>query len=239
MQHHLIWRERATCSSCLLRATCSSCLLIGGLGLLNPSHLSTTEYSASMNVTQPLVDHIIKQDEKYGYEILQDQISAKAEVHKSKRQQHSNAASTLKDILPSSLAHAMDLSREKGASTWLSVLPLEEYGLVLHKGAFRDALALRYGWSPVNAPLNCACGTHFSVEHVLSCPKCGYPSIRHNEIRDLTAALLSEVCHDVSTEPHLQPMTGKVMSGRGLSAMVHDWILQQMEGVGSNGHFLM
>ena len=35
---------------------------LGGLGLLNPSHLSTTEYSASMKVTQPLVDHIIKQD---------------------------------------------------------------------------------------------------------------------------------------------------------------------------------
>ena len=51
---------------------------LGGLGLLNPSNLSTTEYSASMKVTQPLVDHIIKQDEKYGYEILQDQLSAKA-----------------------------------------------------------------------------------------------------------------------------------------------------------------
>ena len=157
---------------------------LGGLGLLNPSHLSTTEYSASMKVTHPLLDHIIKQDEKYGYEILQDQHSAKAKVHKFKREQHSNAASTLKDVLPPSLAHAMDLSHEKGASTWLSVLPLEEYGFVLHKGAFRDALALRYGWSPANAPLNCACGTHFSIEHVLSCSKGGYPSIRHNEIRD-------------------------------------------------------
>ena len=156
---------------------------LGGLGVLNPSHLSTTEYSASMKVTQPLLDHIIKQDEKYGYEILQDQHSAKAIVHKSKRE-HSNAASTLKDVLPPSLAHAMDLSHEKGASTWLSVLPLEEYGFVLHKGAFRDALVLRYGWSPANAPLNCACGTHFSIEHVLSCSKGGYPSIRHNEIRD-------------------------------------------------------
>ena len=110
--------------------------------------------------------------------------------------------------------------KKKGASTWLSVLPLEEYGFALHKGAFRDALALRYGWSPANAPLNCACGTHFSVEHVLSCSKGGYPSIRHNEIRDLTATLLSEVCHNVSTEPHLQPMTGEVISE--LSANIQD-----------------
>ena len=50
-------------------------------GSTKPSHLSTTEYSASMKVTQPPVDHIIKQDEQYGYEILQ---VAKAEVHKSK-----------------------------------------------------------------------------------------------------------------------------------------------------------
>ena len=154
---------------------------LGGLGLLNPSHLSTTEYSASMKVTQPLVDQIIKQDEKYGYKILQDQHSAKAEVHKSKQEEHSNAASTLKDILPPSLAHAMDLSQEKGASTWLSVLP----GFALHKGDFRDALALRYGWSPV-APtflLKICChalraGIHQSdtmkseIKQLLSCRKC-------------------------------------------------------------------
>ena len=84
----------------------------------------------------------------------------------------------------------------------------------------QHALALRYGWSPANAPLNCACGTHFSVENVLSCTKGGYPSIRHNEIRDLTASLLSELCHNVSTEPHLQTMTGEVMSG--LSANIQD-----------------
>ena len=183
-----------------------------------------------MKVTQRLVDHIIKQDEKYGYEILQDQLSAEAEVHKSKREQLLNAASTLKDILPPSLAHVMDLSQEKGASTWLSVLPLEEYGFALHKGAFCDALALRYGWSPANAPLNCACGTHFSVEHVMSCPKGRYPSIRHNEIRDLTAALLPKVCHNVSTEPHLQPMTGEVMSG--LSANIQDGARLDIAGDG-------
>ena len=47
----------------------------------------------------------------------------------------------------------------------------------------------------------------------MSCPKGGFPSIRHNEIRDLTANLLSEVCNDVCTEPHLQPITGEHLSG--------------------------
>ena len=73
---------------------------------------------------------------------------------KTKQERHLNAASTLKDILPPSLAYSMNLSQEKGAATWLSVLPLEEYGFALHKGAFCDALDIRNGWSPVNAPLN-------------------------------------------------------------------------------------
>jgi len=38
----------------------------------------------------------------------------------------------------------------------------------------------------------------------LSCPKGGLPSIRRNEIRDLTATLLTEVCSQVAMEPELQ-----------------------------------
>ena len=106
----------------------------------------------------------------------------------------------------------MELAQEKGASSWLTALPVEEFGFALHKGAFRDALALRYGWPPIHTPTVCACGDSFSVVHALSCPKGGFPSIRHNEIRDLTANLLSEVCHSVTTEPHLQPISGEVFS---------------------------
>jgi len=39
----------------------------------------------------------------------------------------------------------------------------------------------------ISSAFLCACGTSFSVEHVLSCPKGGLPSLWHNEIRDLTA----------------------------------------------------
>ena len=43
------------------------------------------------------------------------------------------------------LQQAMTLAQEKGASSWLTTLPINELGFALHKGAFRDALALRYG----------------------------------------------------------------------------------------------
>ena len=75
-----------------------------------------------------------------------------------------------------------------------------------------DALALRYGWELSSTPTHCVCGVNFTVQHVLSCPRGGFPSIRHNELRDITASLLTEVCHDVKTEPDLQPLSGEVMS---------------------------
>ena len=107
----------------------------------------------------------------------------------------------------------MELAFQKGASNWLSARPLEKYDFVLHKSAFRDAVYLRYGWQPQNLPEYCTCGHSFTIDHALSSPIGGYPIIRHNELRDLTANLLREVCHDVTIEPHLQPLFGETLRG--------------------------
>ena len=107
----------------------------------------------------------------------------------------------------------MNLAKEKGASTWLTVLPLTDHGFALHKSAFHDALALRYGWTPSKLPSKCDCGNSFTVEHALSCARGGLPTIRHNEIRDLTANLLTEVCNDVRIEPELQAVTTEHLTG--------------------------
>ena len=44
--------------------------------------------------------------------------------------------------------------------------------------------------------------------------------VRHNEVRDITASFLSEVCHGVTIEPHLQPLSGETLSHR--SAIIDD-----------------
>ena len=46
---------------------------------------------------------------------------------------------------------------ERGASSWLSALPLEHYGFALHKGEFIDAVCLRYGFTPSLLPSHCVC----------------------------------------------------------------------------------
>ena len=123
---------------------------------------------------------------------------------------------SLLSSIPPKFQHSILLACEKGFSSWLTTLPLVNQGYALHKGAFRDALCLCYGGS-----LNCyhfiVCGKTIPVEQA---PFGDFPSIRHNELCDITVAFLSEVCHNVDIEPNLQPLSGKQFCYR--SANVED-----------------
>ena len=180
---------------------------LGGLGITNPTADAASHHDASIKITAPLTALIMEQSHRYPNTTKAEQIRIKKESVKARKHCQSQAAAELKDKLPSTMQRAMNLSTEKGGSSRLSTLPISEHGFALHKSAFRDALCLRYGWYPSNLPLQCSCGKQFTVEHALSCPHGGFPSIRHNELRDITAEFLSEVCHNVGTEPSLQSIT--------------------------------
>ena len=183
---------------------------LGGIALANPTHATDLEFQCS---TEALTEAILRQEFQYTEEVIAHQLEAKRELQKLRRDLATQTSEQLKKSLPHSLQRSIDLAQEKGASSWLTSLPIAEFGFTLHKGAFHNALALRYNWQPLQAPSTCECGAKFSVEHALSCPKGGFPSLRHNEIRDLTANLLTEVCSDVCIEPELQPLTGEVLTG--------------------------
>ena len=74
--------------------------------------------------------------------------------------------------------------------------------------------ALRYGWPVEGLPKTCACGSANSINHTMKCPKGGFVCFRHDEVRDLTASMLREVCNDVSTEPTLLPLDGEPLQHR-------------------------
>ena len=187
---------------------------LGGLGIASPSQSSTTQYNTSKLITSPLTSLIIEQSPSYSPETKMKQRRAKANARSSRRQRDTRTATELSNRLPQKLQRAMKTSAEKGASTWLATLPIAEHGFALHKQAFRDALCLRYGWHPSHLPAKCVCGMQFSIEHAMSCPRGGFPSIRHNEVRDITADLFSEVCHNVGIEPGLQPVTEEPLRHR-------------------------
>ena len=98
------------------------------------------------------------------------------------------------------------MAGEKGADAWLTVLPLQSAGYTLNKQQFRDAINIRYGWMIPGTPLFCGCGSKNDLDHILNCKLGGYVTMRHNNIRDLEASLLREVCKDVRIEPELLPI---------------------------------
>ena len=61
--------------------------------------------------------------------------------------------------LPPTLGKSTELAREKGSSSWLTVLPIESHGFSLHKGAFRDAIrdtdGNHYCYQKVVCVVNC------------------------------------------------------------------------------------
>ena len=124
------------------------------------------------------------------------------------------AATNLKSELPAKFKKVLELASEKGASSWLTALPIKKHGFALTKQAFRDALCIRYGWTPDRLPSHCYCGATFTTTHAFSCHRGAFPTIRHNRIRDLTAELLTEVCTGVEVEPHLQPLSGETFENR-------------------------
>ena len=62
-------------------------------------------------------------------------------------------------------------------------------------------LCLRYGWLLKNVPSYCVCGSVFSTDHAMTCSHGGISITRHNDIRDITANWLSEVCRNVERKP--------------------------------------
>ena len=103
----------------------------------------------------------------------------------------------------------------------MAALPLSDHGFSLHKGDFRDAVCLRYNWQLKSVPQTCVCGETFTIDHAMIGHTGGFPTIRHNEIRDITASLLTEVCHNVAlvklspTVPPIVRMVPALISERG------------------------
>ena len=128
-----------------------------------------------------------------------------------KAENYSSLSSTLRKEFAQSLHCAVNFASVKRASGWLTALPLQKHGFACFPGCFGFTLWLVTShfilYILYSETALCACGSSFSVDHVLSCPKGGLPSLRHNDVRDLTASLLTEVCSQVIVEPELQPVS--------------------------------
>ena len=113
---------------------------------------------------------------------------------------------SIDSTLPLELLRSVNQSRDKGASSWLTAVPLVDQGLVLNKQEFRDSLRLRYNMPLSDLPSKCVCGEKYTVCHALSCKKGGFVAQRHDGVRNLLTSLIGKVCTNVEVEPQLQPL---------------------------------
>ena len=164
-------------------------------------------FDNSIRLTRPLVDLINQQSTSLPFEVVEAQSTARREIrHEVKLFVLCNKLFTK---LPASLQRSMEVASETGASTCMAFYAT--YSRTWLCLTFRDALCLHNDWQANLLPLTCVCGKSFSIEHALNFPWGGYPSIRHNELLDINATLLTEVCHSVGTEPGLQPLSGEFL----------------------------
>ena len=115
---------------------------LGGLGISNPMNTAPSQYDDSVEITAPLTELILQQSSssQYTYSTRKEQQMIKQQVKKEKNLRQKQAAAELNDKLDESSRRCLELSSEKGSSTWLTALPITEHGFALHKSAFRDAI---------------------------------------------------------------------------------------------------
>ena len=118
----------------------------------------------------------------------------------------------LKENISEKSKRLLQLSTDKCVSSWLTMLPIAKYGFALSNQQFLDSICLRHGWEISKLPTTCPCGSKFDVQQSMCCKKGGFVTIRHNDLRDLTSKILSEVCYNTEIEPILVPLSREDLS---------------------------
>ncbi len=142
---------------------------LGGMEVFDPSKRSTNQYLNSKSITAPLTTLI-----------LQQSATCSPETER-KRHHRKMEAEDLSNRLPLDLQRAIKVSSEKGASTWLTTLPIADHAF-MHpsQGCIPRCRMSEIGWTPKRLPSRCVCDQNFTIEHALSCHRGGFPSIRHS-----------------------------------------------------------
>ena len=96
-----------------------------GIALTSPTSVAEVEFFASTKVSDPLKDAILQQCFEYQGDTIHERVEPKGEVCRMKHERSMQAADSLKQSLPVSLQHSMNLAQEKGSSIWLTSLPIQ------------------------------------------------------------------------------------------------------------------
>ena len=177
----------------------------GGLGEPDLRFEAPQQFAVSTSITAPHVDSITTQS--------MVMVGGENSTEELRRQHQALKTASVKlrmeiidSTLPSDLLRSINQSRDKGARSWLTGVPLVDQGFVLNKQELRDSLRLRYKMPLSDLPSKRVCGEKYTVCHALSCKKGGFVAQRHDGVRKILTSLIGEVCINVEVEPQLQPL---------------------------------
>ena len=189
---------------------------LGGLGIPIFENKCDEEYRISRDNSAQLIHNIKQQITAYKFDNKRA-LETRRETSKKREAANNATLEQLRSSMNNEQLRANDLSQMKGASSWLTCLPLKSEDFVLNKREFSDALSLRYRWSMKRLPSVCPCGSSYTVDHALNCHKGGFINQRHDRVRNLFAKTMADVLHDVKVEPMLTPITGEQLSGGSIT----------------------
>ena len=151
-----------------------------GIGIPHLKRESLEQFNASLDITAPHVNSIVTQSSTIpAREPMEER---KREINAKRRATAKSPIDRIDEWLSPDLLQAVQETRDKGASSWLNVIPIEEHGLALNKQELRDSLCLRYNLPLPDLPSYCASGEMFTVNHALSRKKGGFVAQRHDTI---------------------------------------------------------
>ena len=117
---------------------------LGGLGIVKPITWGKCQQETSAMACKPLTELILKQEGDVSNATLK-QRKIKKRLQQLRRDELRREAENTITALPLLQQKCARLAQEKGCSSWLVAIPIQRLGFTLHKGAFQDALCLRYG----------------------------------------------------------------------------------------------
>ena len=129
-----------------------------------------------MTITTPLVALIITQgtslpnaaEIKEATKIITQRMSERL----------TNKSSKIEAKLDPDTKRAVTQAKEKGASSCLTLQPIEEHGFTLTKNEFKDAIHLRYNKMLHGMPSLYPCGQNCEATHATNCKRGGFIIMR-------------------------------------------------------------
>lgn len=193
----------------------------GGLALTNPVSSAAANYASSKCATAVLQEAVCS---GLPADMTSHSLHCKLILDETAHQRRKDQTAAFEDVcatLPALPQRRLRRIVKNEASTWLTVLPLQQDGYDLSATQFRDQLAIRYGHEPIGLPPECdGCGAPFSLQHSLDCKKGGLVKRGHDDLRDSDAQLADLAWGGVCAEPVLVPDNDK----RGRPSLRADWM---------------